>query len=143
MTQGEDFTKWDSGRANDKIVIFSTDANLDTLQRCAHWFADGTFKSSPILFDQLFVLHGYKADGANVICMPLAYILTPNRNSQTYKRVWEKLKILQPGLAPISIMTDFESPLLKAFSESFPRTERRGCFFHFRQSVHRKIQRKF
>jgi len=138
----EDIVKWDSGRSNDRIVIFSTDANLDTLGRSEHWFADGTFKSCPILFDQLFILHGYKTDGENVICLPLAYVVTPNRTAVTYKRIFEQLKTLQPGLAPNSIMTDYESALLKSFTEAFPTTERRGCFFHFRQAVRRKISRK-
>jgi len=139
----EEFNKWDSGCTNDRILIFSTDANLDTLRQCQHWFADGTFKSSPILFDQLFIIHGYKTDGVNVVCMPLVYVVTPNRITLTYKRVLEQLKALRPGLAPISIMTDFEAALLKAFSECFPNTDQRGCYYHFRQAIHRKIQSEY
>lgn len=50
---GEDFLKWDSGRSSDRILLFSTDSLLDCLTRSSHWFSDGTFKSQPVLFDQL------------------------------------------------------------------------------------------
>src|SRR5947209_2483181 len=42
LSSGEDFLKWDSGQSNDRILMFSTDANLDGLLRAEHWFADGT-----------------------------------------------------------------------------------------------------
>jgi hypothetical protein len=105
----KDFVNWDSGRANDRIILFSTDANFETLGSCEHWFADGTFTSSPALFDQFLVIHGYKTDGVHVICMPLVYVVTPNRITQTYGRVLEKLKDLRADLSPMSIMTDFDS----------------------------------
>jgi MULE transposase-like protein len=139
---GEDFLKWDSGRQNDRILMFSTEANLDCLQRLEHLFADGTFKAQPTLFDQLFVIHGLRSDGENVLCVPLVFCLTPNRTTATYKRILEKLKELRPGLAPISIMTDFEQALLNSFASSFPDVDQRGCFFHFRQANYRHIQSK-
>ena len=82
-----DFLKWDSGPANDRILLFATDAGLDCLTRSEHWFADGTFKSRPLLFDQLFTIHAYKSDGDNVLCFPVAYCLTPNRTTATYRRI--------------------------------------------------------
>ena len=88
--------------------MFSTDANLDGLLRAEHWFADGTFKSQPILFDQMFVVHGLRQDGANMISVPLVYFLTPNQTKATYCRMFEKLKELRPNLLPLSIMTDVE-----------------------------------
>src|SRR5581483_10066797 len=75
-----------------------------------------------------------------IYCVPTVYCLTPNRTTRTYTRILEKLKALRPGLAPTSIMTDFEQASLKAFAECFPQTDRRGCFFHFRQANYRKIQ---
>lgn len=138
----EDFLKFDSGADQDRILIFSTDANFESLKNCDHWFADGTFRSSPLLFPQLFVIHGLKQDGVNVLCLPLAYCLTPNRTTATYKRVFGQLKKLHPGLAPISIMSDFEQASRNAWSHCFPHVEQRGCFFHFRQANYRRIRSK-
>jgi hypothetical protein len=144
LTQtNEDFLKKDSGPSQDRILIFSTDSHLDTLATSDHWFADGAFKSQPILFDQLFVIHALQMDGNNVTCVPLVYCLTPNRTTATYNKILGKLKELRPALAPISIMTDFERALLKAFSLCLPTVEQRGCFFHFRQANFRHIQSKW
>lgn len=110
---GEDFVKWDNEAGNGRILIFSTDGNLKVLEKCDHWFADGTFKTRPLLFDQLFVFHGLLDDGANRLCVPLVYCLTPNRTTKTYTAILEKLKTLNPALAPKSIMTDFEQAFFK------------------------------
>jgi hypothetical protein len=152
LTQtGEDFLKWDSGYplagdnsrpSQDRILLFSTDSNLDSLAMSDHWFADGTFRAQTLLFDQLFVIHGLQMDGTNVMCAPLVYCLTPNRTTATYNKILGKLKELRPALAPLSIMTDFEHALLKSFSTCLPTVEQRACFFHFRQANFRHIQRK-
>jgi len=143
-TQTEaDFLKWDSGRASDRILLFTTNANLDTLQSSEHWFADGRFKSCPALFEKFFVIHGYKTDGPNLVCLPLVFVLMPNRIIQTYKRVFERLKLMRPGFRPTSFMTDFETGLCTPFLHSSPGVEKRGCYFHVRQAIQRKIQSKF
>jgi hypothetical protein len=88
----EDVLKWDSAFINrdgqnrlsqDRILLFSTEANLDTLAILDHWFAEGTFTSRPLLFDQFFVIRGLQMDGANVFCVPMVYCLTPNRTTAT------------------------------------------------------------
>ncbi|OXA42828.1 uncharacterized protein LOC118438707 isoform X1 [Folsomia candida] len=136
----EDFVKWDSGKNHDRIILFSTDFNLDCFQNSAHWFADGTFRTSPLLFDQLFVIHGLRGDGHNTISVPLVYCLTPNRTGATYGRIFSKLKELRSGVSPLSVK-DFEQASSNAFAKYFPDAEQRSCFFHLRQANHRHIQR--
>ena len=41
-----------------RIIIFSTRSNLKRLSRAKEWHADGTFKSSPSIFFQLFTILG-------------------------------------------------------------------------------------
>jgi len=43
-------------------------------------FMDGTFKSFPKLFYQLFIIHGAKDNNY----FPLVFFLLPNKNSTTY-----------------------------------------------------------
>lgn len=134
---GSNFILFDSGEKSDRILIFGTLANLEFLKNCDLWLCDGTFKVSPPLFDQVFVIHGLRN---NSTAVPLLYCLTPNRLTTTYKRVLEAIKSLEPDLSPKQIMSDFEQPLLNAFKLGFPLAEQKGCFFHFTQSVLRKIR---
>jgi hypothetical protein len=133
---GEDFLLFDSGSSVDRILIFSTRKNLQLLAQSRHWYSDGTFKVVPPLFDQLYTIHGVKYN--NVI--PSVFILMPNRRENTYERVFEAIKNLEPSLNPDSIMTDFEKAAINAFTSSFPSSNQRGCFFHFTQCIWRKIQ---
>lgn len=41
---------------------------------------------------------------------------------------------------PNKVMTDFETGLVQAIQISFPTAEILGCFYHFAQSVWRKVQ---
>ena len=136
LSSGEQFLKFDSGNNNQRILIFSTDANLEQLSRSKHWYADGTFKTSPSLFNQFFVIHGSQDEHV----FPLVYILTPNRTRATYDRVLQALKNLKTPLQPETIMTDFELASLSSFASAFPESRQRGCFFHFSQCLWRRIQ---
>jgi len=133
---GESFLIFDSGPADDRIIIFATNQFLNQLAQSDHWFADGTFKVVPKLFYQLFTIHGIRYN--NVI--PTVFALLPNKQTSTYIRMLEALKLLKPDLDPKSIMTDFEQATSNAFERSFPSASRRKCFFHFTQNLWRKIQ---
>jgi len=78
----EDFLLFDSGPSPDRVLLFSTKKNLETLGDVQHWYSDGTFKSSPSIFTQVFTVHGVK-QGAT---LPLVYGLLPNKTQQSYER---------------------------------------------------------
>lgn len=54
----ENFCLYDSGPAEVRIIMFGTEQNLNELERCKHWYVDGTFDSCPPLFYQMFTIHG-------------------------------------------------------------------------------------
>lgn len=56
--KNENFLAYDSGAEADRILIFSTQGNLDLVRRSNHWHGDGTFKTVPPLFEQLYTIHG-------------------------------------------------------------------------------------
>jgi len=58
LQDGQQFLLHDSGNHQDRFLIFSTQRNLDYLSQSKDWYLDGTFKSSPALFDQVFIIHG-------------------------------------------------------------------------------------
>jgi hypothetical protein len=97
-------------------LIFATRANLQRLSQSQHWFADGTFKSCPKLFNQLYTIHCVQ----HQTVLPCVFILMTNRREATYHRVFETLKYLQQNLNPVSILTDFERAAINAFRTSFP-----------------------
>jgi hypothetical protein len=132
---GELFLQFDSGPGNDRILLFSTQRNLDFMDRCNRWFADGTFKSSPKLFCQLYTIHGVQY--TNVI--PTVFALLPNKSEATYIRLLKALKSIKPNLRPDSIIVKFERAAINAFLQQFPQSTVQGCFFHLSQCIWRQI----
>lgn len=63
-TMGENFLLYDSRNdihqhdTSNRIIIFSTKAALDFLAMCQHLFMDGTFAPGPMLFEQMYSIHG-------------------------------------------------------------------------------------
>ena len=52
------FLRHDSGSDDEKrILIFVTDEGISDLDTFKNWSGDGTFKSSPLIFYQIFLLH--------------------------------------------------------------------------------------
>ena len=133
---GENFLLFDSGPGQNRILIFSTQRNLDQMVRCPHWYADGTFKSSPPLFTQIYTIHAVKY--CKVV--PTVFVLMSDRNTNSYLRVLTELKRLEPNLNPTSIMSDFEQAAILAWNTVFPNSTQRGCLFHLSQCIWRHLQ---
>jgi len=134
---GQEFLIHDSGRDDEnRMLFFSTDANLGILSKSPHWFLDGTFKTVPNIFTQMYVIHGL----VNNSVIPLVYILLQNKQQSSYEYLFQELKSLQPNLSPLSMMVDFEKGAINALQLHFPDTEIKSCFFHFSQCIYRKIQ---
>uniref|UniRef100_A0A915KTW0 Uncharacterized protein n=1 Tax=Romanomermis culicivorax TaxID=13658 RepID=A0A915KTW0_ROMCU len=51
------FLLYDSGPEPYHMLIFSTAANMQLLSESQHWYGDGTFKTAPLLFEQLYTIH--------------------------------------------------------------------------------------
>lgn len=58
-TTGENFVMYDSGQdAKDRTIMFSTKQAMDFLTTCETIHMDGTVSSGPVLFDQVYTIHG-------------------------------------------------------------------------------------
>jgi len=137
---GQPFLLLSDGDA-DKIVAFSTDAQLRALQSADIIYMDGTFSSCPALWDQVYILHA--RSGSTTYA--LVYALLPNRQIDTYRRLFSLLKMkiqerLNLTLDPAKVQTDFELAAIRALEREFPNAEIKGCFFHFGQALWRKVQ---
>ena len=65
---------------HDRMLIFSTDENLDAMVSNTNWFIDGTFKCAPEIYYQVFTVHVF-IHGA---VFPVVYALLPNKQQATY-----------------------------------------------------------
>lgn len=131
----ENFLLFDSGPEHDRILIFGKEENLRTFKDCENFFMDGTFKISPPLFCQVFVILVKKHGGVH----PMFYALLPNKQRATYEKLFRAIKNLQPELQPNSISCDFEAAILKSVSEVFPNAQIHGCFFHLAQNMKKHL----
>lgn len=136
LDDGEQFLKFDSGAGEDRILIFSTERNLRLLTQSPHWYCDGTFKTCPPLFTQIYSVHSI----VDKRVLPAIFALLPSKSEDTYSRLFAQMKNMLPTANPDSVMTDFESATVNAFHYEYPNTTQRGCFFHFTQCLYRKIQ---
>lgn len=119
------------------IVMFSTAKNLTFLQSCDTVLMDGTFKSCPLLFTQLFIVHGRKRS----TYVPLAYFLLSGQDTEQYQRALTKLSAFLPfSYSPTAVFADFELSIHVAVRHVWPSTSIHGCRFHLGQSWFRKIQ---
>lgn len=119
-----------------RMLIFSTRQNLQLLSQSKDWYADGTFKTSPPLFQQLYTIHVVKLNAV----IPVIYALLPNKTRATYVKMLQEVKNMQPGLHPATVMTDFEQASMQAFDIEFPGIQKSGCYFHLCQNVWKRVQ---
>ena len=129
---------WDSGYSEQtrRSFLWGTSTNAHAMVDADDWIMDGTFKSSPNLFKQLFTIHGLFPDGLH---LPLFYGLLPGKTTTLYKNLFEEVDTWGP-YQPSSILMDFELAIHNAVAEVWPSSTRRGCNFHFKQSLLKHIR---
>ena len=141
--KGEQFLLYDSGPETQRILIFGTQRNLEMLQLTEYWMADGTFKTAPPLFSQVYVVHALRG-GAQLLrdghLLPSLFVLLPNKTEATYRRMWEQIRLLCPLAHPRDMLLDFEKAAINSFEQVWPETVVKCCFFHLTQNVWRKVQ---
>ncbi|KAG0428611.1 hypothetical protein DMUE_5809, partial [Dictyocoela muelleri] len=133
----EKFLIYDSGDSNNnRILIFSTNTHISYLEHSESWYCDGTFKSCPTGFEQVYTIMGL----IKRKCVPLVYILMKDRSKVSYL---EALNVINSYLKKHAkfITFDFEMAAFAAFSEIIKRSTLSCFFFHFTQYLFRKIQK--
>ena len=136
---GRDFVLANDGQ-DDKIIIFGTVQNLRLLCQADTIFMDGTFKTAPEMFAQLYSIHIYYLG----TMLPVAIALLPSKSQLTYSRM---LRLLVEVAArygmqfqPTTVCIDFEAAMIAAVQDIFHNARIRGCLFHFSQAIWRKVQ---
>ena len=89
------------------IVMFSCKTNLQFLSSIDVLYVDGTFKSVPTFFHQLFTIHGLN----NGHYVPLAFFLLTNKHQTSYEYVFRytvaEAAKLGVTVCPTTVYADF------------------------------------
>lgn len=128
---GENFL-YDNDPVNNIITITCT-KNLEALKKVNTVFVDGTFKSCPKQFLQLFTVF-IKHQSFYV---PVVFNLLPNKTTESYGLSLAKIKNY---LSVSTVFADFEVAIHNAVRSVCPDVKIHGCRFHLTQSWWRKIQ---
>ena len=121
-------------------VIFSTDNDLFILSECDKIFVDGTFKSTPHPFKQIFTIHGMYMD--HVIHLATCLLEGKRTDDYLYSLSAIKRKIQQlTGIPwqPTEFICDFEQAIIAAVEWEFPLAAIDGCYFHYTKSLWKRI----
>ncbi|KAE8738585.1 hypothetical protein FOCC_FOCC015931 [Frankliniella occidentalis] len=143
--RGTRFLLFDSRPGDpDRVVIFAAEESLKVLFVSEIVFSDGTFKTVPDQFGQLYTIHGLVRDVASRrYVFPLVFCLCVRKNEATYRRIWEAITEEATRLGKrfhVSIMmTDFELSAINVQRAMFPDVQNKGCLFHFNQSLWRQV----
>jgi len=129
--KGQRFLQCDSGPYNEKrLIIFTTKENLRILCESPMVFWNGTFKTVPHMFTQLFTVHGLYLKHL----YPLVNALTTHKDEETYDLLDGEIKSLatQNGYTfrPETMMWDFELANMNAARAHVVGIRIKGCLFH-------------
>ena len=138
-TTGERFLIVNDGDDN-KMLVFSTQRNLEHLVAADIVYGDGTFYTCPDIFSQLYTLHAMLDN----VMYPLVYALLPGKSRDMYMRLFRHLRDVadqhQLQFNPRTLLVDYEAAVKRAAEEVFDDVSVKGCFFHYTQCIWRKAQ---
>ena len=102
---------------NKRVLIFGTDSLLDAVNtsEASIGFADGTFRSCPLQFSQIWIVR-VKIRGAN---LPILYALLEDKSTLSYWAVLNFLHLKCPRFSPITFVMDYEAAEHKAAMKVF------------------------
>ena len=121
----------DTGKEDhERIMVFGGNEKVKYLQSSPSWLADGTLKSSPKIFYQLYTVHN-QGPGIAPACV---HGFLPNKTESTSKGFLDILLSLLPKAVSDNVLIDFELAAMKAVKKALPNATLSGCFFHLSQN---------
>ncbi|KAG0426628.1 hypothetical protein DMUE_5957, partial [Dictyocoela muelleri] len=120
----------------DGCIILMNENSKIHLQRAKIWLIDGTFKSCPSEFYQVFIIH------TNILgkVLPMAYILLKNKTKEQYIKMFSLIKKILNHTNLDNIIVDYEKNIHEALKVTFPNIIIHGCFFHWCQNIIRNLK---
>ena len=129
---GDTFLYFDSGKSDSRVLVFATLPALDLLSQPEICHCDRTFSVAPVVFYQVYTIHGVTENAV----IPLVYALLPNKTQDTYEKLFGCLE--QIGK---KVVIDFEAAVRNAIRKMQSDIENQFCFFfHLGQGIWRNVQ---
>ena len=136
------FLLHDNGpNAQRRVIVYASDEELQLLCDTDTIFMDGTFKTAPKLFLQLYVIHGILGDTT----VPTVYSYLERKNRETYNELFTVISTECQNrnlvFNPTNIHIDFEDAVIQAWRAVMgAATNVVCCFFHMCQNTFKHIR---
>ena len=126
------------------MIFLTTPFQLNLIKESDILFLDGTFRSAPKSYYQVFNIIGYLKE--KNISLPIMSVIMKYKYEICYINLFENLKIMlyenniDIDFSKIYLMTDFEIALRNALKKTFPDSIILGCYFHYIKSIVSKFK---
>lgn len=122
------------------IVVFMTAANIRLLGASDTIFIDGTFRTAPQPYHQLVTIHVF----IRGVVVPACFCLLSDKTIGQYRQLLSHVsltirRVCHRAWNPQNVVCYFELALITALQTELPRCRIRACYFHFTQSLWRKV----
>jgi hypothetical protein len=122
------------------LAVFMTNKDCKLLLQCDTVFIDGTFRTAPHPYTQLLTVHGLFRGSVVPLCFSLVCGKTTAQYRQIFQHIIHRVRtVCHRRWAPATVICDFEIGLITALETELPSTRIRGCYFHYTQSLWRKV----
>ena len=126
------------------LIFFTTPFQLNLLKETDILFLDGTFRSCPKSFYQIFNIIAHLKN--KNLSLPIMSVLMKNKFDISYYNVFENFKIMLKeyniniDITKMYFMADFEAALRKSLEICFPNSIILGCYFHYLKCIVNKFK---
>ena len=143
LKDGESVVKGDEALSDGRrIILFTTKEHLKILARAHQILGDGTFRITPRLWTQTFII---SAEVSKDVFVPVCFSLLPDKKKESYVCMFSLLKkALEAESLELSaeyFMSDFEVAIRDSFLSTFQGVEAKGCAFHFAKAILSKVSK--
>lgn len=132
---GESFLIGDDTKDEERVIVFGTIKGLELLVSSEIVLSDGTFRSAPQHFMQLYCVHATVSCEGQGHTVPALYCLLTRKNATAYKMmldiIIEACRVrLNKIFSPKMWMIDFKAAVVLAIREKLVHTRLHFCWFH-------------
>ena len=129
---------------NKDVFLYGTPLTAEAFAKAEFKSGDGTFKTCPKMFYQVFILMALYGG----VYVPCLFGLLPDKSEDSYLRFFGMLwayndkNNLPNNFENEFFMCDFEQLIRSSILLYYPSLNVLGCYFHFSQLVWRRVQKK-
>ena len=130
---------WTDDTEEDALLVFLSDTGAEIFRTHQVWLLDGTFKTTPCPFKQVYVIMAKSENGGQGLACGFA--LLPNKAANTYELMMSKIFEKVGNNSNLSVIVcDFEQAMWRTIGVlAHQDVQRRGCQFHFRKAIYSKL----